>query len=190
MLRLALGVLALTISCISAAPEIAGVRIADIYRQLKSSQEIAIQAEAAKTAVAEDPRFDALREVQLQMEDLKSQISTLEEGDTAAAERLRQQLIVKSDEEVSLRKEVIVFQGEQFKAIHRRMVDQMEAELAKLHAKAAEIATTHGYPLLIDLSGKTNTTLPFVIYAKDPVDLTDLVLADCELIDSTETPEP
>ena len=55
------------------------------------------------------------------------------------------------------------------------MVAQMEESLAQIHAKAAEIGKKKGVDWVLDSSGQSNTGVPFILYAKSPLDLTSEV---------------
>jgi hypothetical protein len=57
------------------------------------------------------------------------------------------------------------------------MVSQMEESLAKIHATAVEVGKKHEADWILDSSGHSNTGVPFVLYAKTPLDLTSEVLA-------------
>ncbi len=190
MLRSALVLLALLTTAVSASPGVAGVRVAEIYRQLVSAREIADRAAESKAAISQDPRFSALEQVRKELEALQSQLSAAQEFDRLTRERLQQQFIVKRDEEASLRREVQLYQADQMKRINARMVREMNEELERIRSTAAEIAAEKDYELLLDLTGKTNTSLPFVIYAKDPEDITGEVLSHFEIVEPAPTPEP
>ena len=176
MFRIAIGVFLMLTSSGLAAPQWAGVRVAEIYRQLPSAQQIAARATTAKGEINSDPRFAALAESLKELEALQSQVSSSDSLDRLSRERLQQQFIVKRDEAASLRREVEVFQSQELKKINSRMVSEMNSELKRIQEVAAEAGRTKGFDLVLDLTGKTNSSVPFVIYAKAPVDLTDDVL--------------
>ena len=68
------------------------------------------------------------------------------------------------------------------------MVERMEASLGKIHETARALGESRGFDWVVDASGKTNTGLPLMLYAKDPPDLTDEVIA--ALTQPTETTPP
>ncbi|GAA5481346.1 OmpH family outer membrane protein [Haloferula sargassicola] len=186
MLRVAIAIMALGFGCASAAPKIAGVRISDIYQKLQVSHEIEDRATEARRAIGKDPRFAALAEAVKKLEELEGQLAKSQDLDRLSRERLQQQYLVKRDEEASLRREVQLYQAEQLKTVNERMVSEMTDQLGKIQEAAAGLAREKGFDLLLDLSGKTNTSLPFVVYAKDPVDLTDEVVSQFTIVDAAQ----
>lgn len=171
----------------SAAPSIAGVRIDDIYRQLEETRVMTETIETERREILKDARLKAYSEALKELETLQKTISQAAQQDRLTRERMLREFAMKRDEAVTLQREFEDFRQRRTREINRRMVSETEAILAKIHNKSAEIAAAKGYDLVFDVSGNTNTTIPFVVYAKDPVDLTPDILATFELAPKTDT---
>lgn len=171
----------------SAAPSIAGVRVDDIYRQLEETRVMTKTIETERREILKDARLKAYSEALKELETLQKTISQAAQQDRLTRERMLREFAMKRDEAVTLQREFEDFRQRRTREINRRMVSETEAILAKIHTKSAEIAAAKGYDLVFDVSGNTNTTIPFVVYAKDPVDLTPDILATFELAPKTDT---
>jgi len=169
-----LGLLAVT--CASAAPKVALVRVADVYRQLPATREMAQQVDAKRKALLQDPRLTAYHEVRKELETLREKLAESAELEPMLRERIERNFALKRQEALTLQREYEEFRKARLKQINAEMVATMEKNLLRVRETSARIASERGYDWLLDASGNTNTGMPFVLYAKDPSDITSAVL--------------
>ena len=182
MLRYAVTLLWLSIIGFAAAqPKIALVRVADIHRQLDSTKEREAAIKAEREQVGKDARLRAyhavLRELEQVSKKLKAALADTDNPDNSIREGLKRDYALKVQEAKTLHEEYKSFRSERLRQINAKMVSQMEESLAEIHRAAAEVGREKGFDWILDSSGQTNTGVPFVLYAKNPTDLTPDVLA-------------
>lgn len=182
MLRFAAIVLLSALTGIAtAAPRIAVVRIADIHRSLPSTKEREESIRAEREAVGRDARLRAyqsvLKELQQISVKLKEALADTGNPDTSVRDNLKRDYSLKLQEASTLHREYETFRSERLRQINAKLVSQMEESLAEIHAAAAEVGRKKGFDWVLDSSGFSNTGVPFVLYAKNPNDLTDDVLS-------------
>lgn len=160
-----------------ASPKIALVRVGDIYRALPASRTLESSTEAERAAILTNARADAYRSVLKELEELRRGIAKISRDDRATRERAQQNFALKRQEALTLQREFLSYRQRKNDEINTRMVAEMEKILADIHAAAMEVGESLGYDWVLDSDGRTNTGLPFVLYSKDPSDITDNVLA-------------
>ena len=162
-----------------ASPKIAVVRISDVYRGLDSTVALNEEVRVERASVDHDARKKALNGARAELQDLYKRLlkATEEGGDPDQRERMERAYVMKTQEAMTLQREFVDFRDRRLEEINGRMVRRMEASLAKIRTVAAEVGAEQGYDWVLDSTGNTNTGLPFVLYAKDPPDLTDAVVA-------------
>ncbi|MEP4076631.1 OmpH family outer membrane protein [Haloferula sp.] len=174
-------ILAALIGVAAANPKVAVVRVAEIHRSLDSTKEQEIAIKAERDAVARDARLRAYHSVLKELEGiskkLKEALADTANPDQAVRENLKRDYSLKLQEASTLHREYESFRSERLRQINAKMVSQMEASLANIHATAAEVGKKKGVDWVFDSSGYTNTGVPFVLYAKNPLDLTTDVLS-------------
>ena len=162
----------------SSARRIAVVRVSEIYHGLESTKELDERVRREKEEILKDARAVELRRIIAEMRDLESMLRDKtqpldEQGET----RLVRSLEIKRQEAQTLHREFEGFREQREKDIHRAMIAEMRRSLDHIAETARRIAGEHGYELLIDSSGETNTGAPFILYQKNPADLTEAVTA-------------
>jgi outer membrane protein len=161
-----------------AAPKIALVRVRDIYIEQPATKAAQEKAQKAKEAVLLDPRAEELRQGIEVLRGLQKQISnpnkppTTEEG-----RKLANEFEIKRLETRTLQEDFEKFRAEREKEINAEMVAEMRAVLNKIVALSQRSAKEKGFELVLDSSGNSNSSIPFVVYAKNAPDLTDEVVA-------------
>ncbi|MCH7226642.1 OmpH family outer membrane protein [Haloferula sp. A504] len=160
-----------------ASPKIALVRVGDIYRALPASQTLESSIEAERAAILTNARADAYRSVLKELDELRQGIAKIPKDDRATRERAQQNFALKRQEALTLQREFVSYRQRKNDEINTRMVAEMEKILADIRAAATEVGNSLGYDWVLDSDGRTNTGLPFVLYSKDPSDITDNVLA-------------
>jgi Skp family chaperone for outer membrane proteins len=162
-----------------ASPRIAVVRISDIYRGLDSTVALNEEVRGERASVERDARKKALDDARAELQALYKQLlkSAEEEADPGQRERMERAYVMKTQEAMTLQREFVSFRDRRLQEINGRMVQRMEASLARIRSVAAEVGEAKGYDWVLDSTGNTNTGLPFVLYAKSPPDLTDEVIA-------------
>ncbi|MGB6219583.1 OmpH family outer membrane protein [Haloferula sp.] len=181
MLRLAVPiVLAALIGSAAASPKIAVVRVAEIHRSLDATKEQEAAIKAEREALATDARLRAYRSVLQELEGiskkLKEALADTANPDNSVREGLKRDYSLKLQEASTLHREYESFRSDRLREINAKMVSQMQASLNLIHAKASELGEQQGVDWVLDSSGHTNTGTPFILYAKNPLDLTNDVL--------------
>lgn len=178
MTRFLLVVLCLVVAGVaSAAPKIAVVRVGDIYRELDQTKKLNAEIQTKRQALLADARLEAYRAAFKELEQLQAGLIKVADHDRATRERLMQNFNLKRQEALTLKREYESFQLEQTKEIDKEMVTRMEAILADIREKAAAVGKKNGFDWVMDISGKTNSGLPFVLYSKQSEDITTDVLS-------------
>ena len=183
MKRVAVLALILAASSFGAAagPLVAVVRVRDIYAALPETAELQKQVKQERDAILKDPRADELRRIIGELQDLQARLSDKKNPpDDATAIKLARQYELTRQEAQTLQRDFESFRTEREKDINRKMVAGMRASLALIHETAREVAAGQGCNLVLDNSGNTNTGVPFLLYQKNPPDLTPAVIAALE----------
>ena len=158
-----------------AAPRLALVRISDLYRELPATREMLQKTQEKREALDQDPRLGAYRAVLAELEKLQQRLSSAGDSDADARNEIDRQYALKRQEALTLYRDYQDFRAERLREINEEMIVATEENLARIHEIAAQVAEDRGVDLVIDSSGRTNTGVPFVLFAKDPVDLTSNV---------------
>jgi Skp family chaperone for outer membrane proteins len=131
--------------------------------------------------VSRDARLRAYHSVLKELEGisnkLKAALADTSNPDSSIRENLKLDYSLKLQEASTLHREYENFRNDRLREINAKMVAQMEESLANIHAKAAEVGKKKGVDWVLDSSGFSNTGAPFILYAKNPLDLTSEVLS-------------
>lgn len=172
-----------------AAPPFALVDVKSIYSDLPSTAALQKEIGARKDALLLDRRAEELRKVIAEMQAIQSQLQDKTAGLTDEMKReLARSYEGKRQIAKTMQQEFERFRAEQIKIINREMVTAMRASLTRISETAANLGRDRGFQAVIDRSGETNTGIPFVIYAKNPIDLTADVLT--VVMESEPPPSP
>lgn len=165
-------------TALAAPPKVATVRVADVFRQLDTTVKANETLQAKRDAIKKDKRQIALDEI---LADLELRSKKLSEGgatiDQETRKKLEREFLLKRQEAKSLQDDFESFRNEKNREINAEMVAGMRSRLDLIQTTAEKIAKEEGYDWVFDSSGQTNTGVPLVLYAKNPNDLTDRVLA-------------
>jgi Skp family chaperone for outer membrane proteins len=173
-----------------AGPLVAVVRVRDIYAALPATEELQKQLKQERDAILLDPRAEELRRVIAQLQDLQAKLSDKKNPpDEATALKLGRQYELTRQEAQTLQRDFESFHTERKKDINRRMVAGMRESLTLIHETARKVAAAQGFQVVLDSSGNTNTGVPFILYQKNPTDLTDAVIKALEESPAS-TPNP
>lgn len=167
-----------SILTVSAAPKFALVRIKDIYSALPSTIEFQNEIKSDREMIMKDERAEQLRKIISELQGLQAQLSDKNNPlDEATSRKLARTYEIKRQEAQTLQQEFESFKAEKEKQINRKMVAGMRASLDLIVDASGKIAKEQGFDCVFDSSGNTNTSLPFVLFSKNPADLTDNVQA-------------
>ena len=167
-----------TLPLASAAPRIALVRVTDIYRQLESTKTMQAEIEKERKAIMEDQRATGLKTMLEELKTLQQQFAEKSEKlDEIERTQLAQSYEIKAQEAQNMQQELERYHAERTKEINQKLVTTMRASLTNIHEISKKTASEQGFDMVIDSSGETNSSVPFVLYAKSPTDLTENVVA-------------
>lgn len=161
-----------------AAPRFAVVRITDIYRNLTSTHTMMAELQKERNEIIKDERATHLRKILEELKEIQKQLQERKDAPIDDTTRkLAQSFEMKRQEAQTLEEEFRTFDSEKRKEINRKMVVGMRASLSKIDTAARKISQEQGFDATFDSSGLSNTTVPILLYAKKPNDLTDDVIA-------------
>lgn len=173
-----------------AAPRVALVRISDLYRELPATREMLQQTKEKRDALEQDARLGAYRAVLAELDDLQERLSNSENPQPHDRPDLERRYALKRQEALTLYRDYQDFRTQRLKEINEEMIAATEDNLSLIRDLAARVARERGIDLVIDSSGRTNTGAPFVLYAKNPVDLTSEVADALGVTAPAPPPEP
>jgi len=176
----------------AAAPRMAVVRVKDIYAELPSTAQQQQQFKTERDAITKAPQAEELRRIITQLQALQARLSDKSKPlDEEGARKLARQYELTRQEAQTLQREFENFRAEREKDINRKMVAAMRESLTRIHETARRIAAEQGCDLVLDGSGHTNTGVPFLLYQKNPPDLTAVVKAALQdAASAPSTPAP
>lgn len=187
-----LSCLALT-AALSAAPKFAVIRVTDIYRDLPSTAAMQEEISQRRDAISVGPRAEGFRQILKELQDLESVLKENKDKiDSEKGAKLIREFEIKRQEAETLRQDYVDFETEENKRINREMVAGMRESLKRINDAATQIANERNLDGVWDISGNSNTGVPFVLYSNDALDITDDVIGvlnEKPLEDMPEMPE-
>lgn len=162
------------VACASAAaaPRIATVRVADVYKRLETTRQQQQEIQEKREAILKDRRLEELNKMISNLEARRQQFSSM---DPQARTRAEREYAVKHQEARTLQEDFASYRTQKNREINGELVAGMQASLERIRETAVKLGKEEGFDWVIDTSGNTNTGLPLVLYAKNPADLTERV---------------
>ena len=183
--------LLVTLSSASAAPKFAMVRIRDIFSGLPSTLALHLQIKNEREAIMDNERAQQLRAIIAELQALQAQLSDKSKPlDETTSAKLARTYELKRQEAQTLQRDFETFKADQEKILNKKMVEGMRDSLNRISSLAGSIAKERGYDLVLDSSGNTNTGVAFVLFSKNPADLTTDVEAALKDSESKLAPQP
>ena len=185
--------LAATTMAVAAAPRIALIRVKEIYAGLPATAALQQEIKTEREEIMKDQRADTLRKIITELQGLQAKLSDkTNPPDEETSRKLARSYEIKRQEAQSLQNEFETFRSEREKQINRKMVSGMRATLDHITEISRKIAKEQGFDIVLDASGETNTSVPFVLYQKNALDLTGAVKAALQDAgpDTTTAPAP
>lgn len=177
----------------AATPKFAVVRVTDIYRELASTAEMQKDLKSQRDAILQNKRAVQLRGIIGELQVLQSQLQAKKnEMESESGKKLVRDFEIKRQEAETLRQEFEEFRESEDKRINKVMVETMRSSLDRISGAAQQIGKERNLEGVFDVSGNSNTGLPFILYTADSEDLTEDVielLAEKPLDEAEETPE-
>lgn len=150
------------------------VRVTDIYRELPSTWALQEKIMAQRAKIMENQRAEQLRAVIVELRSIRGELQNAKgDTDTEQGEKLIRSYAIKRQEAEALRQELDRYRAEEKKRIDKFMVSEMRASLNRIMAAAERLAKERDLDGVFDISGKSNTGLPFVLYAGTADDVTE-----------------
>ncbi len=163
---------------LGANPEFAMVRVRDIFSTLPSTVQMEKKMKEDIEAIMKDKRAVKLREVVTDFQRLEASLNDekkpLEKDEKEKTVRLFE---AKKQETETLQEDFKKFKAQREMEINQNMVKAMRQTLSEIVEHSQKIAAKHGYRVLLDPTGNTNSTVPFVVYQKNSPDITEEVVA-------------
>jgi Skp family chaperone for outer membrane proteins len=157
-------------------PRIALVHVDRILSALPARETIQAQAEAARAAIVRDARAKAYQAAFKDLQSTKKALARLSEKNSDARRT--------AERSFNLKRHDALRRHEEFEAFEERMMQKIDAQVAAetkkvlhmIRREAISVGTRKGYDWVLDAGGLTNTGMPFVVFAKQPHDITGDVL--------------
>lgn len=161
----------------AAGSRFALIRFEDILSELaayKSANETML-VELSK--IPENTRNVQLQKALKELDGLLTELKNSPAGQTKTKEKLARKASSLQQEAESLRVDYAEFEAREMKRIKRRMLDSLIVLQGQIRQAAVTIVEERGFDCLFEIKGNSNTSMPVLIYAKTPIDITGDVLA-------------
>ena len=161
----------------AAGSRFALVRFEDILGELaayKSANETML-VELSK--IPENTRNVQLQKTLKELDGLLTELKNSTTSQRKTKEKLARKAIALQQEAESLRVDYAEFEAREMKRIKRRMLDSLIVLQGQIRQAAVTIVEERGFDCLFEIKGNSNTSMPVLIYAKTPIDITGDVLA-------------
>lgn len=166
-----------TLQWAAAESRIAVLRFEDILSEMADYQRASEKMVAELDKIPLDSRNTQLQKTIKELDKLLTQLN----GSTTVGKRGRAELIKKvinlRQEAETLRVDYEAYDRRETKRIKQQMLDALTGIHRRIREAAAAVAEERGYDCLFEIKGSSNTSLPVLVYAKDPLDITADVLA-------------
>lgn len=176
---------------LTAAPKYAVVRVTDIYRELASTEAFQKQLQQQRDDILKNKRAEQFRISISELQALEAQLKeNKDQMESETGQKLIRDYEIKRQEAETIRQEFEQYSSSETKRINKEMVAGMRASLQRITGAAEQIAKERNLDGVFDISGNSNTGVPFVLFVGDAPDLTDDVI---ELLDDkplTENADP
>jgi outer membrane protein len=183
--------LAATTFAAAAAPRVALIRVKEIYAGLPATAALQQEIKTEREEIMKDQRADTLRKIITELQGLQAKLSDkTNPPDEETSRKLARSYEIKRQEAQSLQNEFETFRSEREKQINRKMVTGMRATLDQITEISRKVAKEQGFDIVLDSSGETNTSVPFVLYQKSAPDLTGAVKAALQDVANAKPPTP
>lgn len=160
-----------------AAPKFAVVRVTDIYRELPSTAATQKKIQEQRNAISENERADEFRTILGELQGLEALLKDNKDRiDTEQGKKMIRDYEIKRQEAETLRQDFEEFRADENKRINKEMVAGMRGSLERITAAAVQLAKERNIDGVIDVSGNSNTGIPFVLYSGDALDITEDVV--------------
>lgn len=163
---------------VEAAPIAVTVKVRDIYVKLPSSVILDREVGEERNKIMKDVRANQLRTLLNELRELQSQLTDAKKPlDEVTNREVARKYEIKRMEAQNIKQEFESFRAEQEVKINKELVRRMKALLVKIAQASEDVAKEKGYEMLFDISGLTNSGMPFMLFNKDTPDITEDVLA-------------
>jgi Skp family chaperone for outer membrane proteins len=187
-----LGLLLMTIHLlllpVAGETRFAVIKFRDVMDGLESFKAASKRMEASMEGINKDQRFLQMQQTKAELDEVLKQIGKLPQ-ETAQAARV--ELATKAE---SLRKELEALQRDfaRFEAdsslrIRREFLESLKPIQNRIREAATKVVEERGFDCLFEVQGNSNTSLPVMVYVKNPTDITGDVLA---ALKAEEPPAP
>lgn len=159
-------------AALSGAPEFAVIRVTDIYRELPSTAATQKEIQARRESINEGPRAEGFRKVLQELQALEAQLKENKDRiDTEDGKKMVRVYEIKRQEAETLRQDFEEFRTEENERINKDMVAAMRASLNRITEATAQLAKERNLDAVLDISGNSNTGIPFILYSGDAPDV-------------------
>lgn len=154
------------------------VRFDEIAKELTALNTVDKRLEASIEEIHKDPRFVQLGKTGAEMEKALKELKELKpDVDKKVRVELAQKAEALRKETAALDEDCTKFKAQEVQRIKRAMLKSVKATQARCREVVAKVAEERGFDGVFEISGKSNTSKPVLVYAKNPTDITGDVLA-------------
>ena len=158
----------------AAEPKFAVVRVTEIFRNLPSTAATQREMEGRRATIMGGERAESIRKIYTELEAMKKSLEANRGAiDTEEGKKAAREYEIKGKEAEAMRKDFDEFGAEQDKKMSGEMVALLRSSLGRIMEAANKIAQERGLQGVMDISGDTNTGIPFLLYHGSTPDITD-----------------
>ncbi|MCH2062883.1 MAG: OmpH family outer membrane protein [Roseibacillus sp.] len=169
--------LLLSLDAAAGKPKLATLDMAKAFEAYHLTITARAKVEEARRTLQQDPRRETIKLLDVELRDLKTHVQDPIFTEAQRKDYYRRYMM-KNHERLSLKREHEKHLAEQLNLINKGMVDKTRELLRNVRAIVRKIAEEDGYDHVFEVSGKTSSQLPSLIYIRNATDLTDRVIEE------------
>jgi Skp family chaperone for outer membrane proteins len=154
------------------------VRFEEVTKKLPAFIGINTWMDAEIRKISQDPRSVQFQKM---LDELTRAVAEARKLPRQTEPATREEVMAKVEslklETESLHADLTEFEKRENLRIKRKALTEIEAIEARVQAVVVRIAKERGFDCVFEVQGRSNSSLPCIIYAKNPLDITEDVLA-------------
>ena len=169
--------LLLSLDATAGKPKFATLDMAKAFEAYHLTVTARAKVEEARRTLQQDPRGETVKLLDVELKDLKAHVQDPTVTESQRKDYYRRYM-VKNHERLSLKREYESYLAEQLDLINRGMVEKTRELLRDVRTIVRKIAEEDGFDHVFEVSGKTSSRLPSLLYIRNATDLTDRVIEE------------
>ena len=158
-------------------PRVATVDATTLFLEYHRTKTEQTKLAEAKLKLQGDPRLAVIKEIGLELRDLRTQARNTNNSEHAREDAFRK-FQMKSHELRSLQRDTTQHLEARQKELNQRLVTMSKALLAEIRTTVNTVAAAEGYDMVFEMGGDTSSQVPTLLYIRHGTDITDLVVKE------------